>query len=82
MHAERQELVRQWQSAIDGMRCRDAEINAMDEKYTAARQVRLQRAETLAQNAAKLKTQQNDNQEVSGHLKEELNNKGGRDSHH
>lgn len=65
LHAERQDLVRQWQNAIDCMRRRDEEINAVGEKYAAARQVRLARIETLAQNAARLKMQKNDNQEVN-----------------
>lgn len=65
LHAERQDLVRQWQTAIDSMRRRDTEINTVGEKYAAARQVRVERAEALAQNAARLKMQKNDNQEVS-----------------
>lgn len=64
LHTERQDLVRQWQNAIDGMRRRDEEINAVGEKYAAARQVRASRIETLAQNAARLKMQTNDNKEV------------------
>lgn len=64
LHTERQDLVRQWQNAIDGMRRRDDEINAVGEKYAAARQVRASRIETLAQNAARLKMQKNDNKEV------------------
>lgn len=64
LHAERQDLVRQWQNAVDGMRRRDGEINTVGEKYAAARQVRVARIETLAQNAARLKMQKNDNQEV------------------
>ncbi|CAM9894366.1 unnamed protein product [Ectocarpus sp. 12 AP-2014] len=68
LHAERQDLVRQWQNAIDGMRRRDEEINAVGEKYAAARQVRATRIETLAQNAARLKMQRNDNKEVQGSI--------------
>ncbi|CAM9109341.1 unnamed protein product [Ectocarpus fasciculatus] len=68
LHAERQDLVRQWQNAIDGMRRRDEEINAIGEKYAAARQVRATRIETLAQNAARLKMQRNDNKEVQGSI--------------
>lgn len=64
LHAERQDLVRQWQNAIDGMRRRDEEMNVVGEKYAAARQVRASRIETLAQNAARLKMQKNENQEV------------------
>ena len=56
--------MRQWQNVIDSMRRRDDEINAMGEKYAAARRVRVERIETLAQNAARLKMQKNDNQEV------------------
>lgn len=47
------------------MRRRDTEINTVGDKYAAARQVRVERAEALAQNAARLKMQKNDNQEVS-----------------
>lgn len=65
LHSERQDLVRQWQNAIDGMRRRDEEINAVGEKYASARQVRASRIETLAQNAARLKMQKSDNQEVT-----------------
>lgn len=68
LHGERQDLVRQWQSVIDSMRRRDGEINAVGEKYAAARRVRVGRIETLAQNAARLKMQKNDNQEVSALL--------------
>lgn len=64
LHTERQDLVRQWQNAIDSMRRRDEEINAVGEKYAAARQVRASRIESLAQNAARLKMQKNDNKEV------------------
>lgn len=64
LHTERQDLVRQWQNAVDGMRRRDDEINAVGEKYAAARQVRATQIETLAQNAARLKMQKNDNKEV------------------
>lgn len=64
LHAERQDLVRQWQNAVDGMRSRDDEINTVGEKYATARQVRVQQLETLSQNAARLKMQKNDNQEV------------------
>lgn len=66
LHGERQDLVRQWQNVIDSMRRRDEEINAVGEKYAAARRVRVARIETLAQNAARLKMQKNDNQEVTG----------------
>ncbi|CAB1119455.1 unnamed protein product [Ectocarpus sp. CCAP 1310/34] len=68
LHAERQDLVRQWQNAIDGMRRRDEEINAVGEKFAAARQVRATRIETLAQNAARLKMQRNDNKEVQASI--------------
>eukprot|EP00752_Nemacystus_decipiens_P012053 g10686.t1 len=68
LHTERQDLVRQWQNAIDGMRRRDDEINAVGEKYAAARQVRASRIETLAQNAARLKMQKNDNKEVQASI--------------
>lgn len=57
--------MRQWQNAVDAMRRRDDEINAIGEKYAAARQVRVERTETLAQNVARLKMQKNDNQEVT-----------------
>lgn len=64
LHGERQDLVRQWQNVVDNMRRRDGEINAVGEKYAAARRVRVGKIETVAQNAARLKMQKNDNQEV------------------
>lgn len=47
------------------MRRLDGEINNAGEKYAKARQLRVARLETLAQNAARLKMQKNDNQEVT-----------------
>lgn len=64
LHAERQDLVRQWQDAVDGMHRRDDEMNVIGGKYARARQLRAERMETLSQNVARLKMQIDDNEEV------------------
>ena len=64
LHAERQDLVRQWQDAVDGMRRRDDEMNAIGEKYAKTRRMRAEKIETLSQNVARLKMQTDNNEEV------------------
>lgn len=68
LHSERQDLIKRWQDAIDTMRRRDEEINAMGDKYAGARDRRTERYEVLQQNIQRLKMQQEDNSEVQARI--------------
>lgn len=66
LHAERRRLVQQWQEAIEALRRRDEEINALGERYADARRQKLEKAEAVAQQRERLKMHEGENAEVRG----------------
>ena len=64
LHAERQNLVKQWQEAIETMKRRDIEINEIAEQFASARQIREAKYEIIEENRERLRMQETDNAEV------------------
>ena len=70
LHTERQNLVKQWQEAIDVMRRRDVEINEIAEKFAEAKKIREAKFEVLEENRERLKMQETDNKEVEARIEQ------------
>ncbi|GMI19911.1 hypothetical protein TrCOL_g10320 [Triparma columacea] len=64
IHAERQNLVKQWQEAIEAMKRRDVDINEVAEHFADARKIREGKFEVLEENRERLRMQETDNAEV------------------
>ena len=64
LHAERQNLVKQWQEAIETMKRRDVDINEIAEQFADARGDRETKFEVLDENRERLRMQETDNAEV------------------
>ncbi|OQR84784.1 flagella associated protein [Achlya hypogyna] len=65
MHAERQQLVKQWQDTIEAMKRRDTEIGAASEEFAAKRAIVEEKKDELAEHKHRLKLQEQDNNELS-----------------
>lgn len=68
LHAERQQLVRQWQEAIEAMRRRDDEIAAAGERFAQAKADIEEKQAILQDHVEQLKQQQNDNVETESKI--------------
>ena len=64
LHAERQNLVKQWQEAISTMKRRDVDINEIASQFAGARKIRSEKFEILDSNRERLAMQETDNLEV------------------
>jgi chromosome segregation ATPase len=70
LHAERQNLVKQWQEAIETMKRRDVEINEIAEQFADARKIREAKFEVLDENRERLRMQETDNAEVQAKIEQ------------
>ncbi|GMH99393.1 hypothetical protein TrLO_g134 [Triparma laevis f. longispina] len=70
LHAERQNLVKQWQDAIEAMKRRDVEINEIAEQFAVAKHNREEKLEVLEENRERLRMQETDNAEVQQRIEE------------
>ncbi|GMH92487.1 hypothetical protein TrVE_jg6733 [Triparma verrucosa] len=70
LHAERQNLVKQWQEAIEAMKRRDVEINEIAEQFAVAKHNREAKFEVLDENRERLRMQETDNAEVQQRIEE------------
>ena len=64
IHAERQNLVKQWQEAIEAMKRRDVDIREVAEQFSDARKIREGKFEVLEEKRERLRMQETDNAEV------------------
>jgi coiled-coil domain-containing protein 39 len=64
LHAERQQLVKQWQDTIETMQRRDAEIAAASEQYAAARHGLQQKKDGLLDQKNRLRLQEQENKDA------------------
>ena len=67
-HKERQRLVNQWQETIEAMKRRDAEINAIGERYAIAKQERANMEAKVEVQRKRLASQLTENQEVQARM--------------